>query len=48
MSRRALTIGGGVLAAAGGYYFYQAGGDPKVAKEDVRRKYILFIALAAI
>ena len=37
MSRRAITVGGGVAAAGIGYYLYQAGGDPKVAKGAAQR-----------
>jgi hypothetical protein len=38
MSRR--TLGYAALGAAGvgGYYLYSAGGDPKVAKQEIKRK----------
>jgi hypothetical protein len=43
MSRR--TLGYAALGAAGvgGYYLYSAGGDPKVAKQEIKRELIELI-----
>ena len=38
MSRRPLTLAALGAAGVGGYYLYSAGGDPKVAEKQAKRK----------
>ena len=37
--RRVVPVVGGVAVVGLGYYFYQAGGDSKVAKKEIERRY---------
>lgn len=44
MSKNPTALYLGIAAlGAGGYYMYRAGGDPKVAKEEMRRMLLPFL-----